>query len=192
MEKTKRISKKASKITKVEEKKKRPTTVAILGWISIGYAIFITVSSMIAFIYLGFARNLLARSLYQYPAQMRSLLVLFNYSQRMMLPTMAIAIFVIIAGIFFLKLHAWARDALEVVSWLTIGYRIGTGIFFMVFWRNVLAHMPFPQAGPGLGLIMGPHGTFMTLISTAMHVVPLAVIIYVLRSKDVTEAFAKS
>jgi hypothetical protein len=192
MEKTKRISKKASKITKVEEKKKRPTTVAILGWISIGYAIFITVSSMIAFIYLGFARNLLARSLYQYPGQMRSLLVLFNYSQLTMLPTMAIAIFVIIAGIFFLKLHAWARDALEVVSWLTIGYRIGTAVFFMVFWRNILAQMPFPQAGPGLGLIMGPYGTFMTLISTAMHVVPLAVIIYVLRSKDVTEAFAKS
>lgn len=183
---------KVTKKTKVKKRKKRPIEVTVIGWIFIGVAIFTCLSSMIALIYFSFFYQMIVRNLLQFPGQLKSFLVLFKYGELMMLPTMVVAIFVIIAGIYFLKLRTWARNALEVVSWVAIGYRVGHSIFFMIFWKNIVSHLPIPQGGPTIQLMIGPYGVFLTIFSIMMHIVPLAVIIYFLRGKTVRQAFEKS
>lgn len=143
---------------------------------------------MIGLVYLHFVRHIIANNLLQIPGEFASLLVLLKYGELTMLPTIAVAIFVIIAGIYFLKLHAWARGAMEIVCWVALGYYVGYGIFFIIFWNKLLSHLLIPRGGPAILPFMGPYGVFLTLISIMMNVVPLAVIIYVLRKKTVREA----
>jgi hypothetical protein len=173
---------------RLETAKKRPTEITILGWIFIGYAVFIIFWSTIGLVYVQFVRHIIANNLFHIPREFTSLMMLLKYGELTILPTIAVAIFVIIAGIYLLKLHAWARNAMEIVCWIILGCHVGYGIFFIIFWNRLLFHLLMLQRRPAILPFMGPYGVFLALVSIAMNVVPLAVIIYVLRKKTVREA----
>ena len=86
------------------------------------------------------------------------------------------ALFIIIACIQFLKLHAWARAALEGISWLGLVFVAGFGIF----WIAESTADPPPIFGL-IGIVMGA-----TIV--AIWAVPLVVIIKFLRSIRIREA----
>ncbi len=99
-----------------------------------------------------------------------------------------VAIFVLVAAIQFLRLRAWARTALEVVTWLQLIYTVGFGLLWVGAWASIASNLP---AGGDLPISAGA----LTAVGVAMGVgialvfaVPCAVIIWVLRGEPVRRA----
>ena len=87
-----------------------------------------------------------------------------------------IAILSIIAGINFLRLRAWARTILEIISWLGLTFTVSFGAFWLFNCRIPSENISFISNIFGVGLRI-----FMLVI----YSVPLVVIIKFLRGMTV-------
>lgn len=91
-----------------------------------------------------------------------------------------ISAFVIVAAIQFIRLRAWARIVLEVVSWLSLAYVIGTGMMGVATLGNVTG-----KASPS---IFGTAVLMMSVGTMVVFAVPLIVVIWYLRGETITKA----
>jgi hypothetical protein len=94
-----------------------------------------------------------------------------------------IAILSIIAGINFLRLRAWARATLEILSWLGLTFTVSFGVFWLFDCRIPSENISFISNIFGVGL-----GIFMLVI----YSVPLVVIIKFLRGMTVRTAIQEA
>jgi len=122
------------------------------------------------------------------PAQFRLMAVVFEYFGIIAMLQVAFGVFVIFAGVQFLKLQAWARTALETVSWLGLLYIVGFGIFWLISWTSMTT-----MAGPGNVQGRAPAalqviGTVMGIVVLSVFAVPTIIVIKVLRGKPIREA----
>jgi hypothetical protein len=97
--------------------------------------------------------------------------------------------FAIVAGVKFLRLRAWARLAMEALSWVSFVYILVNGVLVVYLWDAVVADMP-PELvliEPGqlhlMGLIVG-------LVVTVLQAAPVGVMVKYLRSAPVRQAIA--
>ena len=114
--------------------------------------------------------------------------ILFKHFDLLALFQINLAVFIIIASIYFLKLHAWARTALEVVSWLGLTYIVGFGIFWLTAWISASVSMSGGKAPSSESLVFGIFGAVMGVVVIAVYATPLIVIIKFLRGKTIREA----
>jgi lysylphosphatidylglycerol synthetase-like protein (DUF2156 family) len=117
---------------------------------------------------------------------------MFRYFTWFVMAQLGLAVVAIVAGIQFLKLRPWARAALEILSWISLIYVVGFGLFWVSTWSTMTGQFPQQQDAPFdmetfkiVGLVMG---AFVTLA----FAVPLAIMIKYLRGKVVREAMLQA
>jgi O-antigen ligase len=106
---------------------KRPTCVTVIGWAWIVVAILMCLSAVMA---LFASSMMLSQISSEQPDAAKNIPTFFRFFPLLAVMQLCVAIFGIISGINFLKLKAWSRTALEILTWLTLLFVIG----FMIFW----------------------------------------------------------
>jgi hypothetical protein len=151
---------------------KRPTCVTVIGWawIIIGSLMFISaVISLFSLVMIsGMARN---------DPEMPLTFKLFPVFAIIQIGAATLGI---ISGINFLKLKSWARNVLEVLTWILFIFILG----FMIFWIFSWISMSPDDGPPGfetMGIVMG-------VVITGIYVVPLGVMLKYLRGPKVKYA----
>lgn len=89
-------------------------------------------------------------------------------------------IFIIYSGIMLLGQKSWARLSLEVVTWLSLLYIVGFGIFWVFTWISITGQVTPNENEEMIGVIIG------TIISL-VFAIPLGFIIKYLRSDKTRE-----
>lgn len=154
----------------------RPTSVTVIGWAWIVIGALMAFSSVMAL----FISIIMARMLADQPAggdELPFMLQIF--------PFLAAAQFIvagvgIASGICFLKRKAWARKALEVLTWLVLSFLVA----FMVAWMASWITMTGDAEVSGFSAM----GVVMALGITALYGIPLAIMIRYLRGEKVRSA----
>ena len=101
--------------------KKRPTSITVIGWLSIviaGLTIISTIIGLAFFILIQQMGAGIPPVPEEIPVPFKLSCIIYRNFIPLVVAQIAFATFVLIAGIQFLKLRAWARTALEVVCWL--------------------------------------------------------------------------
>jgi hypothetical protein len=122
------------------------------------------------------------------PFQFGVMEVIFQYFGLIAMMQVALAIFIIIASIQFLRLRRWARTALEVIAWLGLVYIVGFGIFWVVSWIGITSNIPVTEGVSGPSPMFNIVGAVMGSVVALVWAVPLVVIIVFLRGKTIRGA----
>jgi hypothetical protein len=170
---------------------KRPTSVTVIGWIVIAGAILMILSGGMGFAVFSFMKQSAGGAPpvpEDIPGQLGVLKIAFQHFELIAMVQCALAIFIIIAGIQFLRLRRWARIALEVVAWLGLVYVVAFGIFWVVSWLGITSSIPITEGAPGPTPLFGIFGAVMGSVVALCWAVPFVVIIIFLRGKTIKEA----
>ena len=171
--------------------KKRPTSVTVIGWIFIAGAILMILSGGMGFAAFTFMQQMgeeMPPFPEEAPFQFSVMEVIFQHFGLIAIVQVALAVFIIIASIQFLRLRRWARTALEVVAWLGLLYLVSFGIFWVVSWIGITSNIPSTEEAPGLFPMFNIFGAIMGSVITLFWAAPLVVIIIFLRKKTIREA----
>jgi len=175
----------------------KPLAVTIIGWLFVGVG---ALSILGGLMMLWMWQTVLAPLWKEMPtippdlpAWAKLAPLYFRYFIVVPLAVMAVSVFVLIAAVEFLKLRAWARTALEAVSWLHVAYVIGSGILWLVIWVTLSSQIPSAgeEGMTNRGVFM-IYGVVMGMVVILFWAVPAGVIIYFLRSKTVRGAFVRT
>ena len=171
--------------------KKRPTAVTVIGWIFIAGAILMILSGGMGFAAFSFMKQStggVPPVPEDIPGQLRVMKIAFQHFGLLAMVQVALAIFIIIASIQFLRLHRWGRTALEVVTWVGLVYVVGFGVFWVVSWIGITSNIPMTEGTPGPSSMFNIVGAVMGSVVTLFWTAPLVVIIIFLRGKTIKEA----
>ncbi len=166
---------------------KRPGSITAVAWITIVIGISGVLSSGMFWLIclIGILSNLegflssISADTSAIPQTIKYIILLHELIQFV---AFAVCIFITIAGIYFLKLRAWARTGLEIVSWSIIIFMVGYGIFaFLIGWLGLI---PRGNTSPVAVVIVVNMAVLILLING----IPLGLNIWFLRSKTVREA----
>jgi hypothetical protein len=97
---------------------------------------------------------------------------------------MGVGVLGLVAGINFLKLRAWSRPVLEVLTWLMLVFVVG----FMVFWVFNWLSITSEGAPSGFSIMGGAMG----VVITGIYGVPLGIMLRYLRGDKVRSAMQGS
>jgi hypothetical protein len=171
--------------------KKRPTAVTVIGWVFIAGAVLMIFSGGMGFAAFSFMKHMGGEKPpipEQAPFQFGVMEVIFQHFGLIAIVQGALAVFIIIASIQFLRLRRWARTALEVIAWLGLVYLVGFGIFWVVSWIGITSNIPITEGTPGPAPMFNIVGAVMGSVVTLFWAAPLVVIIIFLRGKTIREA----
>jgi hypothetical protein len=171
--------------------KKRPTAITVIAWIFIVGAILMIVSSSIGFLAFTAIKQKVGEMppiADVLPHQFRIMNIIYRSFGILALLQVALAIFVLIASIQFLRLHKWARSALEIISWLGLVYVVGFGIFWVVSWIGITSGLPSSVGPSAPSPMFSIFGAVMGFFVALVWSVPFVVIIIHLRGKMIREA----
>jgi hypothetical protein len=96
----------------------------------------------------------------------------------------AVAAVGFVSGINFLRLKAWSRISLEILTWLLLAFVVGFGIYWEYSWLSMTSQAGSRGAGL-VGAIMGP-------LVMGMYGVALVIMLKYLRGDRVKEALRVS
>ena len=171
--------------------KKRPTAVTVIGWIFIAGAILMILSGGMGFAAFSFMQQLgeeMPPTFEGAPFQFGVMEVIFQHFGLIAMVQVALAVFILIASIQFLRLRRWARTALEVIAWLGLVYIVGFGIFWVASWLDITSSIPVTEGTSGPSSIFDIVGAIMGSVVALAWAVPLVVIIILLRGKTIRGA----
>ncbi len=94
------------------------------------------------------------------------------------------------AGFALLRLEAWARTAIEVLTWLTLAYTLERGIFWTVAWKTVSGEVAQDAGIPVDQNVLQSAGTATGIVLTIVFAVPLVLMIRYLRGAEARAATA--
>ncbi len=176
---------------------RRPAAVTVIGWVWIGLAALKGLSGAFAFVAYTFVLGPQLRALGPAagPPPGEFGLVsgfLAHHFGALALAQVVVAVVILVSAIMFLRLRAWARLSLELVTWLAIAYIVGFGAFWVTAWLQLAPAVP-PTARPNFpatafrvgGAVMG--ATMMLMFGAAF-----VVLLRSLRSATVRTAFSRS
>ncbi len=110
-----------------------------------------------------------------------------NYILMLTLVQSALSVAAIIAGVYFIKLRAWARGMLELLTWLTLFSVVATGFFWVPLWMAASNDL-LPRDGTvdihKFKMIGAAAGGIVVIITA----IPLVAMIRALRGKAVRQA----
>jgi len=175
----------------------RPLAVTIIGWIFLVIATLLIVLGVFVLLsYHVFFSSKFNQALplaEDAPRWAKLGVVYLRYSLVSWHAATLLSVFVLVAAVQFLKLRAWARTALEVVSWLCIAGTLGSWIFLLPVWARIASE---PAGAPAKGAPAFPAfnilGVATSMAYMLLSLVPAAVMIYFLRSKTVRGAFVRT
>ncbi len=178
----------------MSEGRPRPTSVTVIGWLSIGLAAFMMLSAgmgLFSAIMIEQATGgQFPKAVGGAPGMLHVVMGIFRYFKLLAAAQLVVAAAVIIAGIRFLALRAWARTALEVFYWVSLLYVVGFGSFWLISWVSAVSQIPATEQPPIEPAVFSLFGIVMGLAVMLMWAVPLGVVIWVLRGRTVREATA--
>jgi hypothetical protein len=167
---------------------KRPGLVLAIGWGFIVLAVFMILSGLSGLPSAAFMEEAVSNFSETYtgygkiPALFKVFLFSIKHIRALSLLFILIAIFVLVTGIFFLKLKPWARTVLEAFSWVALVFIIGTGFLWADVWISG------PDSSASISMIGVTIGFIIMIIYAAVPVTALVL----LRYKSVREAFGMS
>lgn len=165
----------------------RPTSVTVIGWLSIGLGIITAFSGLFALIVFSTMPPQTPQGPLpsNFPPPFALMFKLFDYFPFFAGGQLAVAAAMIIGGAAFLKCKAWARTLLEVLAWLGLAYLVAFG----AFWLYGVASMgPSGPQDPGAPPLFFPMLFAMGLLVILSFLVPTIVVIKVLRGATVRRA----
>lgn len=170
----------------------RPTGVTVIGWSWIILGILMIFSGAMGL----FAYLMLNEAIdgYDLPPHAPSILgasvwIFENFVPLIIAQTL-IALIAVIGGIQFLRRRVWARVVLEVLSWLSLVYVVGFGIFSITAWLSITGSLPADQIDVGVGFFR-IFGIAVVTIITAIFAVSLGITIKYLRSSIARNAMVR-
>ena len=172
----------------------RPTSVTVIAWIYIVGASLTMLSSLVALVVFNAMKQMggVPTMPPEVPAAFKLLGVVFQHYDLLVLLQLAFAVFVLVAGIGFLKLRAWARTALEAVSWLSLVYLLGFGILWIAMWVGVTSRIPQGEGTPvSSAALFTTFGIVMATVILGVFAIPPIVIIKFLRGSTSRQAVAQ-
>lgn len=168
----------------------RPTSVTVIGWIWIVLGILMFLSAGMGLLAFVAQRAMIAdmpSPPEELPGMHGVIWRLFQYFHIFAAVQILLAALIIVAGIHFLKLRAWARTCLEVVSWLGLTYVLGFGAFWLFMWVSMstqIGEIPEPFPGDAFAWV----GVMMGIVVITTSAVPLIVVIKFLRGATIRNA----
>jgi hypothetical protein len=168
---------------------KKPILIIMIGWGFIVFAILMILCGISGLIQSSLIQNFFNQAELtnmepmpdDIPILFRIMLFMIRHMMFFSFLLIVIAVFVLLASIFFLKLKRWARTSLEVFSWAAMVLVCINGILFMSVWISVPQH-DSPAFFSVIGVLMG---LFITL---AIAAIPGTAAV-ALRLKKVKEVF---
>jgi hypothetical protein len=156
--------------------KKRPTCVSVIGWVWIILGAFMCFSAV-----MGLFASLMMGQMAGADPEMQSEMPAFvRFFPLLAIAQVGLAILAIVAGVKFLKLQAWARAALEGLTWFFLTFIVGFGIFWVIMWCSMSSR----GGPPGFTIF----GAVMGVASLAFYGVPMGIVLKFLRGQTVKEA----
>lgn len=169
----------------------RPAGVTVIAWLWIATGGFMLVSGLAAIFaapQMDSADGGLVMSLVTAPDS-SVLGVFFRHLIPFAVLQSLVGAFAIVAAVEFLRLRAWARLAMEALSWVSLVYVLVNGVLALHLWDAVVADMP-----PGLVLIepgqLHLMGLIVDVVVTILLAAPVGVTVKYLRSAPVRQAIA--
>jgi hypothetical protein len=165
----------------------------VIGWIFIAGAILMILSSSMGFLAFTAIKQKVGDMppiASELPNQFRIMSIIFRSFGMLALLQIALAIFVLIVSIQFLRLRTWARSALEIIAWLGLLYVVAFGIFWIASWIGITSVLPSSAGAPEPSPLFSIFGAIIGLFVTVVWSVPFAVIIMFLRGKVIREALS--
>lgn len=171
------------------EKSDRPASVSVVSWIWITSGIFTVVSGVLGIeLMSGLPERMPRTGLpQQVTAAVAVMTDLSPYLIWLTLVQMAASVFAVIAGVYYLKLRAWARGTLELLTWLSLAVLISLMFFWLPMWMMASGQF-LPQDGSVDVERVKVVGAILGAAVVVVAAVPLAMMIRSLRSKAVREA----
>lgn len=172
---------------------KRPTGITVTAWLWIVTGGFTVFGGLLG----GFAYSMMGQMGQPpaFPSDMPGGFVLmtaaFQYFGVLLVLQTVVAILAVWAGIALLQLKAWARTAVEALSWLSLVCCVGFGIFWIYLWVSMTGRMPKTAAPVDIGMFQ-MLGAAMGAVVTVAFAVPLWIMIRYLRGTEVRTAIANA
>lgn len=169
----------------------RPAGVTVIAWLWIATGGFMLVSGLGAIFAaprVGSADGGFVMSLVTAPDS-SALGMFFRHLIPFAVLQSLIGAFAVVAAVEFLRLRAWARLAMEALSWVSLVYILVNGVLVLYLWDAVVADMPSelvviePAQLHMLGLIVD-------LVVTVALAAPIGVTVKYLRGAPVRRAIA--
>lgn len=172
---------------------KRPTGITITAWLWIVSGGLMALSGLMAGLAFSFMRQMGPPPTVPADADpgFQILAVIFDHFEILLALQMVAAALAIWSGIALLKLKAWARTAIEVLSWLALVYCIGLGIFQVYLWISMTGQAPRAGAPIDMDLFQFA-GAAIAVVVIAVFAVPLWIMIRYLRGAEVHAAIART
>jgi lysylphosphatidylglycerol synthetase-like protein (DUF2156 family) len=168
---------------------KRPSSVSVIAWtwiITGGFAVF---SGIMSLLMLAAMPGLQSELPYApgMPQDFGFMTSMFRYFGWLVLAQLVLAAVAIVAGIQFLQLRAWSRTALEILSWISLIYVVGFGLFWISTWSTITGE--FAQQGAPFDMeTFRVAGLAVAIFITLAFAIPLGIMIKYLRGKAIREA----
>ena len=161
---------------------KRPTCVTVIGWAWIIIGILMCFSAVMALASIAIIGQISATQ----PAASQKMPGIFRLEKRffplLAVVQLGVAVFGIISGVNFLKLKAWSRNALEILTWLALVFVISFMIFWVASWLWGTTSSRAPIGFSIMGAVMG-------IGVSAFYGVPFVIMLKFLRGDKVRAAF---
>jgi len=155
---------------------KRPTCVTVIGWAWIIIGALMCFSAV-----MGLFTSVMIRQVSTaHPDAHRNMPGLFRFFPMVALVQIGVAVFGIVSGISFLKLRAWSRNALEVLTWLLLLFVAGFMVFWVVNWFSITSRRDL-DAFSIIGAVMG-------VVASTVYGIPLGIMLKFLRGDKVKTA----
>lgn len=170
----------------------RPAIVTGIAWTFIASAVIMLLSGLLSLGVAGTARAMMQQMMAQSPGvagqlpwQFRIMTGLVEYFTLLTWSQIVLSIVALAAGIELLRCRAWARAALEGLTWLALVATLAVGALWLWGWMSLTPMMP-----EGMPLTTGLRmaGAAMVALIVVISAVPLALLIRALRRPAVYAA----
>lgn len=171
----------------------RPASVPIVSWIWIVSGALTIVSCIMSIGALSDLPELVSDKdlSRQAPSMLAMMRDLSHYMIWLTVLQMVMAVLAIAAGVYYLKLRAWARGTLELLTWVSLAMLIGFGFFWPPLWMMTSEHF-LPKDGSIDLEKVKMAGAVAGAVVMLVLAIPLAMMIRSLRSKAVREAIRRA
>jgi hypothetical protein len=166
---------------------KKTASIAVIAWSYILLALFVILVSGLSICGSQYINQQIETMPNEILESLPGMGFVMQYSGPLLILQTIVALFMLIAGIEFLRLRAWARTAVEILSWLCIVFAVVIALFFIMTWTNIVSQMmAFEENGTSSTLNI--LGIGVGIILMVIFVIPLLMIVRALRGKAVRDA----
>lgn len=179
-------------MTMTEEK--RPTSVSVIAWTWIVTGAFMVFSGIMSLLMVSAMPSLTSQLPHapNMPQGVGLMMGMFRYFGWLIAAQLVLAVVAIVAGYEFLKLRPWARAGLEILSWISLIYVVGFGVFWLSTWSTMTGQLPQQQDVPFDMATFRIVGLAVAAVVTLAFAIPLGIMIKYLRGKVVREAILRA